>query len=63
MINQNRNYSIDCLKGICAILVVLLHIPSTFQEYYMPLTRCAVPVFFIYMAMIQNRKQSKLLAK
>ena len=63
MINQNRNDSIDCLKGICAILVVLLHVPSTFQEYYMPLTRCAVPVFFIISGFFLYGNDTKQKAK
>lgn len=47
MIIQTRNNGIDSLKGLCALLVIFLHVPSSLQEYYMPLTRCAVPVFFI----------------
>ena len=42
-----RNYSLDVLKCICALLVVFLHIPSELTYYYMPLTRIAVPVFFM----------------
>ena len=45
--SSNRNYSIDVLKCICALLVVLLHIPSEWTNYYMPLTRIAVPCFFM----------------
>ena len=46
-ISANRYYSLDVLKCICAFLVVFLHIPSEFTYYYMPLTRIAVPVFFM----------------
>lgn len=42
-----RNHSIDILKFICAVLVVFLHVNTPFSEYYLPITRCAVPCFFI----------------
>lgn len=42
-----RNYSIDALKFICAVLIVFLHVPGRFCSYYLPVTRCAVPCFFI----------------
>lgn len=42
-----RNHSIDTLKCICAILVVFLHTPSVYGDAIKPLTRCAVPCFFM----------------
>lgn len=42
-----RNHSIDSLKFICAILIVLLHTTTPYSQIYLPLTRCAVPVFFM----------------
>lgn len=41
---NNRNYSIDILKFICSILVVFIH---TGYNEFLPVTRCAVPCFFI----------------
>lgn len=42
-----RNYSIDVLKLICAILVVFLHTGCAYHDMVLPLTRCAVPCFFM----------------
>lgn len=42
-----RNYSIDTLKFVCAVLVVFNHTPSHWHSYYLQITRCAVPCFFI----------------
>lgn len=44
---MERNHSIDTLKFICAVLVVLLHTTCDFQDTFLPLTRCAVPCFFM----------------
>ncbi|MBO7636569.1 MAG: acyltransferase family protein [Paludibacteraceae bacterium] len=44
---KQRNYSIDSLKFICAVLVVFLHTQWNFQDEFLPITRCAVPCFFI----------------
>ena len=44
---MQRNYSIDILKFICAILVVFLHSKYSFESVVRPLTRCAVPCFFM----------------
>lgn len=44
---MQRNYSIDSLKILCALLVVFLHTNWAYQDYILPLTRCAVPCFFI----------------
>lgn len=44
---NNRNYSIDILKFICACLIVFLHTKFKWNDAIMPLTRCAVPCFLI----------------
>lgn len=44
---MKRLYNIDSLKFLCAFLVVLIHMHTPYQESIMPLTRCAVPCFFI----------------
>lgn len=38
---------IQILKVFCAFLVVLIHEPSFLKGYIMPLTRIAVPIFFM----------------
>lgn len=42
-----RNHTIDSLKFFCAFLVVLIHVQTPFTSYYLPITRCAVPLFFM----------------
>lgn len=42
-----RNCSIDTLKCLCAILIILLHVPSPYHDFILPVTRCAVPCFFM----------------
>lgn len=44
---KERNYSIDVLKLVCAVLVVLLHCGYAWHDAVLPLTRCAVPCFLI----------------
>ena len=44
---MKRIYNIDVLKFLLAVLVVFLHVHTPYQEYIQPLTRCAVPCFFI----------------
>lgn len=44
---KQRNYSIDLLKFICAILVVFLHSHWKYEDVFLPFTRCAVPCFFM----------------
>ncbi|MBR6131129.1 MAG: acyltransferase [Bacteroidales bacterium] len=45
---SGRNYSIDILKFFCACLIVFIHtIDWQFYQEFLPLTRCAVPCFFI----------------
>lgn len=44
---MKRLHSIDSLKFLCAVLVIFLHVHTPYQEYILPLTRCAVPCFLI----------------
>lgn len=44
---KERNYSIDILKFVCAVLVVILHTDFKFHDAILPMTRCAVPCFLI----------------
>lgn len=44
---MKRNYSIDILKTICCFLIIIIHISWNFKEEILPLTRCAVPCFFM----------------
>lgn len=44
---NNRNHSIDILKFICSILVVFIHTGWRYRNEFLPVTRCAVPCFFI----------------
>lgn len=44
---MKRLYNIDSLKFLCAVLVIFLHVNTPYQEYILPLTRCAVPCFFM----------------
>lgn len=44
---MRRLYNFDSLKMVCAILIIFLHVHTPYQEYILPLTRCAVPCFFI----------------
>ena len=43
----DRNNSIDILKFICAILVVLLHCQWKYHDLLLPLARSAVPCFYM----------------
>jgi surface polysaccharide O-acyltransferase-like enzyme len=44
-----RTNSIDCLKAICAFLIVCIHVPfpGEIGAYFTALTRIAVPIFFM----------------
>ena len=44
---KKRNYSVDVLKFVCAVLVVILHTNFKFHDAILPLTRCAVPCFLM----------------
>lgn len=42
-----REPGLDLLKVICAAMVVLLHVDWVLHDLFVPLTRCAVPCFFM----------------
>lgn len=44
---KKRNHSIDIIKFICACIVIMLHTAFKWHDDIMPLTRCAVPCFFM----------------
>lgn len=46
---KRRDEGLDFLKLICAFLVVCIHIPfpETINKFFSPLTRIAVPIFFM----------------
>ena len=44
---MQRNYLIDTLKILCAVLIIFLHVPTPLRAYYEPLIRCGVPCFFM----------------
>ena len=54
---MQRNYSIDILKFICAILVVFLHSKYSYESVVRPLTRCAVPCFFMISGFLLYKKE------
>lgn len=41
-----RNHSIDSLKLLCALLVVLIHCKYPYKADVLPVTDVAVPLFF-----------------
>ncbi len=45
--NTTRNYKLDLLRFICACLVIMIHIPFVEYDAVNPLTRIAVPIFFM----------------
>ena len=45
--NAARNYKLDLLRFICACLVIMIHISFAEHDAVNPLTRIAVPIFFI----------------
>jgi len=46
-VNNGRNNGLDVLKFLCAFFVICIHATFSWREYIEPLTRVAVPVFFI----------------
>lgn len=44
---NQRNYSIDLLKFLCAALVVAIHAKFKWYDVFSPLTTCAVPCFLM----------------
>lgn len=56
-----RNHSIDKLKFICSFLIVCIHasFPDSISFYFTPITRIAVPIFFIISGYYWNPKIGK----
>lgn len=46
---KSRNYTLDLLKGICAVLVVFIHakFPTNIGEFIVVFSGMAVPIFFL----------------
>ena len=44
-----RNHSIDSLKLLCALLVVLIHCKYPYKADVLPVTDVAVPLFSVYL--------------
>ena len=63
METNNRQYNIDILRLICALLVVCIHCTNySLREYILPITRIAVPIFFIisgYFLYSDNNEHTK----
>lgn len=45
--SMQRNHNIDILRFILCAFVVFLHVDTPYRTYTTPITRCAVPCFFI----------------
>lgn len=58
-----RNNSIDTLKCLCAVLVVFIHVPAPYQTTILPITRCAVPLFFMISGYFLYSEDGKLTKK
>ena len=58
-----RNISLDVLKCICAILVVFLHSDWKYRDAFSPLTRCAVPCFFMISGYLLWDKEGGMIFK
>lgn len=60
---NNRQHNIDFLRLICALLVVCIHCTNySLREYILPITRIAVPIFFIisgYFLYSDNNEHTK----
>lgn len=46
-IKSDRSNGIDILKFCCALLIVFIHVEFKYRLLVLPITRCAVPIFFI----------------
>jgi surface polysaccharide O-acyltransferase-like enzyme len=53
---SDRNYNIDSLKAACAFLIVCVHIqfPEPINSIVLPITRIAVPIFFMITGYFYN---------
>lgn len=53
-----RLNQLDKLRTLCAFLIVLIHVESPFSVYYIPVTRCAVPIFLILSGFLMAHKKN-----
>lgn len=66
---MQRNFSIDILKSIAALLVICIHTgyPSVFKDYIIAFCRIAVPLFLLisgyYYQLVIDRKKYYLIIK
>lgn len=67
---DERKENIDSLKAVCAFLIVCIHVsfPGVIGEYFAPLTRIGVPIFFMitgyfYFDIVMKQKQYKQIQK
>lgn len=67
---QERNNGIDFLKYVCCFLIILIHVdlPVGTENFILPITRMAVPIFFIitgyfYTETCNKGKEKKQLLK
>lgn len=44
---DNKVSSIHILKALCAFLVVIIHTKCVYKDYFLPICRIAVPIFFM----------------
>ena len=58
-----RNFSLDVLKCICAILVVFLHSDWKYRDALLPLARCAVPCFFMISGYLLYDREGEITSK
>lgn len=58
-----RFNQLDLLRTLCSFLVVLIHTDTPLSNYYIPATRCAVPVFFILSGFVMYQRQQNRIAK
>lgn len=68
--DRKRYLGIDMLKAFCAFLIVCIHcpFPGVFGQYFVALTRIAVPIFFMitgyfYMDIQKGQKEVKQIIK
>ena len=54
---NKRNYGLDTLKLICAMLVICIHtpFPNDFGQYVMVISRIAVPIFLMITGFYYNK--------
>lgn len=55
-----RNSTLDTLRFFLAVLVLLVHVGSPLQIYYLPFTTIAVPCFFMLSGYLTSMRPNKL---